>query len=52
MFACPVCDEWIIATKICHQCDIIRQLCKIYGRDKLIEVLNKTMIIQQLKGEE
>lgn len=48
MFTCPVCDCWMLPhQKLCGQCDKVRQLCKIYGRDKLLEVLDKTMVIQQ-----
>ena len=49
MFACPICNEWIITAKLCEDCDKIRQLCKIYGKEKLLSVLDKTMVIQQLK---
>ena len=49
MFACPICDEWLLVHKICKDCDKIRQLCKIYGKDKLLEILDKSMVIQQHK---
>ena len=52
MFSCPICNEWVIVHKLCEDCDRIRQLCKIYGKKKLLEVLDKTMVIQQLKKEE
>jgi len=51
MFTCPVCGDWILTAKLCGECDTIRQLCKLYGKDKLLEVLNKTMIIQKLKED-
>ena len=49
MFSCPICDDWIAFTKICKDCDKIRQLCKLYGKEKLLEVLDKTMVIKQHK---
>ena len=52
MLACPICNEWCIVMKLCEKCDTIRQLCKLYGRDKLLEILNKTMVIQQHKKAE
>jgi hypothetical protein len=49
MLACPICNDWVIVNKLCEDCDKIRQLCKIYGKEKLLTVLDKTMIIQKLK---
>lgn len=52
MFGCPICNELLIVSKLCEKCDKIRQLCKLYGRDKLLEILDKTMVIQQHKTVE
>ena len=52
MFACPICNDWVIVAKLCDKCDKVRQLCKLYGRDKLLEILDKTMVIQQHKSVE
>ena len=52
MFSCPICDDWVLVHKLCKECDKIRQLCKLYGRDQLLNVLDKTMVIQQLKKPE
>lgn len=52
MFECPICGEWLIIKKTCKDCDKIRQLCKIYGKDKLLDILDKTMVIQQIKNKE
>ena len=51
MFECPICGEWVLIHKTCSDCDKIRQLCKLYGKAKLLEILDKTMVIQQLKVE-
>ncbi len=37
----------IITTKLCKDCERIRQLTKIYSRDKVIEVLNKVLVVRQ-----
>ena len=47
MFQCPICEEIIITTKLCKDCERIRQLTKIYSRDKVIEVLNKVLVVKQ-----
>jgi hypothetical protein len=52
MFSCPICSEWVLVAKLCGECDKIRQLCKLYGKEKLLQVLDKTMVIQKLKKEE
>ena len=51
MFECPICGEWLLIHKTCKECDKIRQLCKLYGKEKLLEILDKTMVIQQLKNK-
>ena len=51
MFECPICSDWVLYGKTCVDCDKIRQLCKLYGKDKLLEILDKTMVIQQLKKD-
>tara|TARA_R100000805_G_C3555405_1_gene65926 strand:- start:69 stop:266 length:198 start_codon:yes stop_codon:yes gene_type:complete len=47
MFQCPICEEIIFTTKLCKDCERIRQLTKIYSRDKVIEVLNKVLVVRQ-----
>jgi len=47
MCQCPICKEMIITTKLCKDCERIRQLTKIYSRDKVIEVLNKVLVVRQ-----
>ncbi len=49
MFDCPICGETIITTKLCNDCEIIRQLCKIYSKEKVIEVLDKVLVVKQFK---
>jgi len=50
MFDCPICGETIITTKLCNDCEIIRQLVKIYSKEKVIEVLDKVLVVKQFKA--
>ena len=50
MFDCPVCGELIITTKLCSDCETIRQLTKIYSKDRIIEVLEKVLVVNQFKS--
>ena len=49
MFTCPICDTWLVSHRLCGDCDKIRQLCKIYTKERLLEVLDKTLVIQQMR---
>jgi len=49
MFCCPICEEMIITTKLCQDCEVIRQLTKIYSKERIIEVLEKVLVVRQFK---
>jgi hypothetical protein len=50
---CPLCrEEWILLSKLCPECDRIRFLMSIYSRDKILEILDKTLIVQKFKEGE
>ena len=50
---CPLCRvEWILLSKLCPECDRIRFLMSIYSRDKILEILDKTLIVQKFKEGE
>ena len=50
---CPLCrEEWILLSKLCPECDRIRFLMSIYSRDKILDILDKTLIVQKFKEEE
>ena len=51
MWTCPICDEWVLRHRLCGDCDKIRQLCKIYTKERLLEVLDKTLVIQQMRPQ-
>lgn len=47
---CPLCrDEWIITTRICTPCDKIRHYMEIYSKSKILEILDKVLVVQQHK---
>tara|TARA_R110000764_G_scaffold23894_1_gene58000 strand:- start:472 stop:693 length:222 start_codon:yes stop_codon:yes gene_type:complete len=49
---CPLCrEEWILLSKLCPDCDRIRFLMSIYSRDKILDILDKTLIVQKFKEE-
>ena len=49
MFTCPICEEMIITTKLCQDCEVIRQLTKIYSKERIIEVLEKVLVVRQFR---
>lgn len=50
---CPLCrNEWIILSKLCSECDRIRYLMNLYSRDKVLDILDKTLVVQKFKEEE
>lgn len=52
MFQCPICEELIFTTKLCSDCEVIRQLAKIYSRERIIEVLEKVLVVRQFRQSE
>lgn len=47
---CPLCrDEWILTTRICVSCDKIRHYMEIYSQQKILEILDKVLVVQQHK---
>ena len=50
---CPLCrNEWIILSKLCIECDRIRYLMNLYSRQKVLDILDKTLVVQKFKEEE
>lgn len=50
---CPLCrQEWILLSKLCPECDRIRFLMSVYSREKILEILDKTLIVQRFKEDE
>ncbi len=50
MFSCPLCrTEWCITSKLCDKCNKVKHLMDIYGRDKVVEILEKVLIVEQFK---
>jgi len=53
MFSCPLCrTEWCITSKLCDKCNKVKHLMDIYSRDKVVEILEKVLVVEQFKEEE
>ena len=51
-FTCPMCrKKWIITTKLCEECDKIRHMMEIYSPKKIIQILQKLLVVEQFKCE-
>ena len=43
---CPICREvYLLYSKLCKDCENIRHLMSIYGKEKIISVLNSNLIV-------
>ena len=52
MFSCPLCrSEWCITSKLCDKCNKVKHLMDIYSRDKIIEILEKVLVVEQFKQQ-
>jgi len=53
MFSCPLCrTEWCITSKLCDKCNKVKHLMDIYSRDKVVEILEKVLVVEQFKEAE
>jgi hypothetical protein len=50
MLDCKLCHEWSYSS-LCQDCEKIENLYKIYGKEKVLEILDKVMVIQKLKDD-
>ena len=50
MFACPLCrEEWCFVSKLCPDCDKVRHLYSISDKAVIMEILDKTWVVQKFK---
>jgi len=50
---CPLCrTEWVLTSRICASCDKIRHYMEIYSQNKILEILDKVLVVQQHKDKE
>ena len=50
MLSCPLCrTEWCITSKLCDKCNKVKHLMDIYSRDKVVEILEKVLVVEQFK---
>lgn len=53
MFMCPLCRcEWVLVSKLCTDCDRVRHLYSIYDKKVIMEILDKTLVVQKFKDDE
>ena len=51
-FTCPLCrEEWLIVQKLCVECEKIRFIMASYSRDRVISVLEKIFLVDELKDD-
>ena len=50
---CPLCRiEWVVTSRICTSCDKIRHYMEIYSQSKILEILDKVLVVQQHKDKD
>ena len=50
MLSCPLCrKEWCITSKLCDECNKVKHLMDIYSREKVIEILEKILVVEKFK---
>lgn len=53
MLECPLCRvEWCVLSKLCVECEEIRHLISIYGRDNIKNILTTNLVRPQEKLDE
>jgi hypothetical protein len=46
VFICPMCrEEYLLYSKLCPSCDKVRHFMSIYGREKVIMILNNNLVV-------
>lgn len=51
MFSCVLCKkEWCVTSSLCKECSTIIPLMEVYGKDTILSVLEKVLIIQRFKS--
>ncbi len=52
MFSCPLCrKEYLLYSKLCPKCDKIYKLGTIYGFDKIYDIVDKCLVINEENQE-
>lgn len=50
MLCCPLCrEEWCFVSKLCPDCDKVRHLYSIYDKSIIMDILDKTLVVQKFK---
>ena len=47
---CPLCREnYVFINRLCARCDKIRHMSVLYGMDKVVEILEKILVLRKFK---
>ena len=52
MFDCKICSQWCLTQYICNDCYIIKNAVRLYGREKIIELVKSEFNIKEIIDEE
>ena len=50
MFGCPLCERnniWVYNGMLCEECVKVQNLSRIYGIEKICEILNKVLVVDK-----
>jgi hypothetical protein len=50
MFGCILCErnnEWVYSGHLCEECIKVQNITRIYGIEKVIEILSKVLIVEK-----
>jgi len=50
MFGCILCErnnEWVYSGYLCEECIKVQNITRIYGIEKVIEILSKVLIVEK-----
>ncbi len=48
MFDCKICSQWCLTQYICNDCYIIKNAVRLYGREKIIELVKSEFNIKEI----
>jgi hypothetical protein len=52
MFDCKICSQWCLTQYICNDCYIIKNSIRLFGRDKIINLIKEELKIKEEEKEE
>ena len=52
MFDCKICSQWCLTQYICNDCYIIKNAVRLYGKEKIIELVKSEFNIKEIIDKE